>query len=75
MSGNFFVIEHPPPVLRVVGDLFPIKHLNNALLTSLNPNATGPRIEWIDLLVVAAWGLGGLAIALRYFRWTPTTET
>jgi ABC-2 type transport system permease protein len=72
LSGNFFIIEHPPLVLRVVGDTFPVKHLNNALLTALNPNATGLRVEWVDLLVVAAWGLGGLSIALRAFRWTPT---
>jgi hypothetical protein len=29
------------------------------------PGATGP------LLAVAAWGLAGLAIALRSFRWEP----
>ena len=74
LSGNFFVIEHPPLVLRVVGDSFPVKHLNNALLTALNPNTTGLRVEWIDLLVVAAWGVGGLIIALRWFRWTPTAS-
>ena len=72
LSGNFFIIERPPLVLRVVGDTFPVKHLNNALLTALNPNTTGLRVEWVDLLVVAAWGLGGLIIALRSFRWTPT---
>ena len=74
LSGNFFIIEHPPLVLRVVGDLFPIKHLNNALLTALNPNATGLRVEWVDLLVIAAWGLAGLIVALRSFRWTPTAS-
>jgi ABC-2 type transport system permease protein len=72
LSGNFFLVEHPPLFLRVVGETFPVKHLNIALLTPLNPNATGSRIEWIDLLVIAAWGLGGLIIAIRFFRWTPT---
>ena len=74
LSGNFFIIEHPPLVLRLISDMFPVKHLNNALLTALNPNTTGLRVEWVDLLVVAAWGLAGLAVALRYFRWTPTTK-
>jgi ABC-2 type transport system permease protein len=72
LSGNFFLVEHPPLVLRVLGDTFPIKHLNNALLTPLNPNTHGTRIEWLDLLVIAAWGIGGLILALRFFRWTPT---
>jgi ABC-2 type transport system permease protein len=70
LSGNFFVIDKPPLVLRIVGEVFPMKHLNSALLTPLNPNATGTRIEWLDLLVIAVWGLAGLIIALRYFRWT-----
>ncbi len=70
LSGNFFLIEKPPLLLRIVGEAFPVKHLNSALLTPLNPNAIGTRIEWLDLLVIAAWGLAGLLIALRYFRWT-----
>jgi ABC-2 type transport system permease protein len=74
LSGNFFVIEHRPLPLRVVGAVFPVKHLNDALLTPLNPNMTGSRIEWLDLLVITAWGLGGLFVALRFFRWTPRRE-
>jgi ABC-2 type transport system permease protein len=73
LSGNFFVIEKPPLLLRIVGDVFPVKHLNNALLTPLNPNTGGTRIEWLDLLVIAAWGLAGLLVALRYFRWTASS--
>jgi ABC-2 type transport system permease protein len=72
LSGNFFLVERPPLLLRILGDTFPIKHLNNALLTPLNPNTHGTRIEWIDLLVIAAWGIGGLILALRFFRWTST---
>lgn len=72
LSGNFFIVEHPPLVLRIVGATFPVKHLNNALLTPLNPNAGGSRIEWIDLLVIAAWGIAGLIVTLRLFRWTAT---
>jgi ABC-2 type transport system permease protein len=74
LSGNFFLVEHEPVVLRVVGAAFPVKHLNSALLTPLNPNAGGLRIEWVDLLVIAAWGLVGLLVAVRYFRWAPRGE-
>ncbi len=73
LSENFFIIEHPPLVLRIIGQTFPVQHLNDALLTPLNPNNHGTRIEWIDLLVIAAWGIVGLLIALRYFRWTSTS--
>jgi ABC-2 type transport system permease protein len=71
LSGNFFLIEHQPLLVRVVGAVFPVKHLNSALLTPLNPNAGGSRIEWVDLLVISVWGLIGLLVALRYFRWAP----
>jgi len=71
LSGNFFLIEHQPLLLQVVGAVFPVKHLNSALLTPLNPNAGGSRIEWVDLLVISVWGLIGLLVALRYFRWAP----
>ena len=43
-------------MLRVIGAAFAVKHLNDALLTPRNPNASGSRIEWVDLLVIAAWG-------------------
>lgn len=75
LSGNFFLLEHPPLALRIISTIFPVQHLNNALLTPLNPNSTGLRVEWIDLLVIAAWGVGGLIIALRYFRWTPSSRS
>jgi ABC-2 type transport system permease protein len=74
LSGNFFLVEHQPLLLRLVGAVFPVKHLNSALLTALNPNATGLRIEALDLIVIAAWGLLGLLVALRLFRWAPWSE-
>ena len=74
LSGNFFLVENPPLVLRLVGTFFPVKHLNRALLTPLNPNAHGLRIEGLDLAVLALWGVGGLLVALRFFRWTPSSE-
>lgn len=72
MSGNFFLIEKPPVALRLIGGFFPVKHLNAALLTPLNPNQTGMRVQWLDLLVIVAWGLFGLLLALRFFRWSPS---
>ncbi|CAN5652724.1 ABC transporter permease [soil metagenome] len=74
LSGNFFLVDHPPLALRIIGDSFPVKHLNNALLTPLNPNTHGVRIEWLDLLIIAVWGVGGLVLALRFFRWTPSAR-
>jgi hypothetical protein len=34
----------------------------------------GTTFHWYDVLVVAAWGLGGLLFATRYFSWEPRTS-
>lgn len=71
ISGNFFKVDSS--AMRQIAAVFPLKHLNNAFLTAFNPNTTGTGIEWTDLLVIAFWGLGSLAAAVRLFRWTPSS--
>ena len=34
---------------------------------------TGTKFQWTDVLIVAAWGLGGLLLGIRYFTWEPRT--
>jgi hypothetical protein len=48
---------------------FPLQHLVAALHSGFVPGSTG--IAWDDLGIIAAWGVAGLAIALRRFRWVP----
>jgi ABC-2 type transport system permease protein len=31
----------------------------------------GTPFHWTDVLVAAAWGLGGLLFAVRFFSWEP----
>jgi ABC-2 type transport system permease protein len=54
-----------------VGEIFPVRHLANALLVAYNPHTTGLGFAGPDLLIVAAWGAAGLLIALRKFSWLP----
>jgi hypothetical protein len=35
----------------------------------------GTKFQWTDVLVVAAWGVGGLLLAVRYFNWEPRTAS
>ena len=60
-----------PRWLVDVADVFPVRHLAAALLTAYNPHTTGAGFAWADLLIVALWGIGGLAIALWRFSWVP----
>jgi ABC-2 type transport system permease protein len=45
--------------------------LNDALFTAFNPALGSDAMVARNLLVVAAWGIAGLIIALRRFSWMP----
>lgn len=70
ISGVFVPESQIPPFLRHVADLFPIRHLSQALLEPfVKTHGSGIAVD--HLLIVAIWGVTGLALATRTFRWTP----
>jgi ABC-2 type transport system permease protein len=71
ISGIFFSMDEAPGWLQSVADVFPIVHLSEAMLTAFDPRTEGAGIEFGHLGIVALWGLGGLIVAARFFRWTP----
>jgi len=71
ISGVFVTVSSLPHWLVDVADVFPVRHLAAALLVAYNPHTTGSGFAGWDLLIVAAWGIGGLAVALRRFSWVP----
>ncbi|HKJ35335.1 MAG TPA: ABC transporter permease [Solirubrobacterales bacterium] len=74
ISGVFIPeSEIPDGVLRFA-DLFPIRHFFEAFFAAFDPTTTGVGLALGDLAVVAAWGAIGLALAARYFRWTPKRD-
>jgi ABC-2 type transport system permease protein len=71
LSGVFIPeSEIPNGVLNIAG-AFPVRHFFEAFFTAWDPATTGAGFEWGDLAVVAAWGVAGLLITLRTFRWVP----
>jgi len=71
ISGTFFPISSAPDWLQTVANVFPVRHLTDAMLTVFDPATTGAGFEWLNVAIVAAWGVGALLFALRFFRWTP----
>ncbi len=71
ISDVFIPPGESPDWLITVADLFPIKHLSEALQTAFNPFETGSGFEFTHLAVIAAWGVGGRMMALRFFSWEP----
>jgi ABC-2 type transport system permease protein len=71
LSGVFIPESEIPDGVLTVADVFPIRHLFDALLAGFAPATGSATFELGQLVVVAAWGLLGFAVALRRFRWEP----
>jgi ABC-2 type transport system permease protein len=71
ISDVFIPLDDAPGWLLFIGDLFPIKHFSEALQTAFNPYETGSGFEPWHLAIVAAWGVAGLLVSVRWFSWEP----
>jgi ABC-2 type transport system permease protein len=71
ISNVFIPLQDPPGWLDFIGDVFPVKHFAAALQTAYHPDESGAGFEWGDLAVIAAWGVAGTALAIRFFSWEP----
>jgi ABC-2 type transport system permease protein len=71
LSGVFIPDTQIPDGVLHVADLFPIRHFFEAFFVGFDPNTTGAGFEWGHLAVLGLWGMAGLALAARYFRWAP----
>jgi ABC-type multidrug transport system permease subunit len=68
--SDIFIVQLPD-WLDSVGWVFPLKHFVNAVADGFNPFLTGSGLYWDHLVVMAAWGIGGVVVALLLFTWEP----
>jgi ABC-2 type transport system permease protein len=71
LSGVFIPQNEIPDGVLDFSNLFPIRHFFECFLTGYDPATTGAGFEWGHLGIVLLWGIAGLLLALRFFRWTP----
>jgi ABC-2 type transport system permease protein len=82
LSGIFFPVgANAPAWMTTVSTIFPVKHFISGMLGGFLGNLTfeGPGgaavrafpFRWLDVAIVATWGLGGLVVAARFFSWEP----
>ena len=71
LSGVFIPQNEIPDGVLDFSNLFPIRHFFECFLTGYDPVTTGAGFEWGHLAIVLLWGIAGLLLALRFFRWTP----
>ncbi|HEY3438538.1 MAG TPA: ABC transporter permease, partial [Actinotalea sp.] len=70
--SELFVGDAPDWMDRV-GNLFPLKHFQNALAAVLAD--AGAPVGGTHLLVLLAWGVAATVVALRFFRWDTRAGT
>ena len=70
LSGVFIPEDQLPSGVISFADLFPVRHFFDAFFDAYVP-AGGSAVSWDNLAVVALWGIAGLLLAIRFFRWTP----
>jgi ABC-2 type transport system permease protein len=71
ISGTFFPVDKSSTLARVAL-VFPVRHVILAVFAGFDPQRSGASFEWGHLAVIAAWGVAGLVIAIRRFRWEPS---
>lgn len=70
ISDVFIPLTEAPSWLETVAKTFPIWHYAHAMLASFDPFEQ-PFYDEGNLLVVAAWGVAGVLLAVRFFSWEP----
>jgi ABC-2 type transport system permease protein len=68
LSGIFIAFDNnTPDWILWVARVFPIRHF----VLSMQSAFLGVAFSWTDVLVVAAWGVAGVLLAVRFFTWEP----
>ena len=70
LSGIFIPDDELPSGVIDFANHFPIRPFFQSIFDAYLPG-NGPALAWDHLLVVAIWGVAGLLLAIRFFRWTP----
>jgi ABC-2 type transport system permease protein len=70
LSGVFIPDDQLPSGVIHFADAFPIRHFFLAFFDAYESGGVG-GLDWTDIAVVVAWGVAGLLLAVRYFRWSP----
>lgn len=70
ISGTFGKVSDTS-VIAKIANVFPVRHLNEAMVAVFNPFGGGIGISLKNVAVMLAWGVVGIAVALRRFKWEP----
>jgi ABC-2 type transport system permease protein len=70
LSGIFIPIQDPDAWYVAVAKVFPVYHFAQAMNGAyFAPSGNG--FQGADLLIVTAWGMAGVILAVLFFSWEP----
>ncbi|HXW38845.1 MAG TPA: ABC transporter permease [Acidimicrobiales bacterium] len=68
LSGVFIPFGNRTPAWIIwIARIFPVRHF----AAGMQAGFLGTPFDWSDVAVVAAWGVVGLLVAVRFFTWEP----
>jgi len=68
LSGVFIPLTSTAPSwLLWIARIFPVRHFK----LGMDAGFTGSAFNWMDVVIVAAWGIGGFLVSSRFFTWEP----
>ena len=68
LSGIFIAFGNDTPSWVLwIARVFPVRHF----ALGMQAGILSTPFSWTDVLVVAAWGVGGMLVAIRFFHWEP----
>jgi ABC-2 type transport system permease protein len=70
ISGTFGSVSSTSALGRVAA-VFPVRHLVQSMVGVFNPFGGGTGIVASHTVIMIAWGVVGLLVSLRRFRWEP----
>jgi ABC-2 type transport system permease protein len=70
LSGSFWTPHAYPRFLEVIADILPLTYFIRLMRDVVLLHGT-IWSNWQPAAVVAGWGIGGLILAVRSFRWSP----
>jgi ABC-2 type transport system permease protein len=71
VSGIFIQLDTLPSFLQEVGRIFPLYHVAQGLQSTVANHPSGIGLSGRDVAALVIWGLGGVWIAARRFKWEP----
>ena len=71
ICGAFFSPHSYPAFLRAIAAVLPLTYFLR-LVRNVMLHDHEIWSQWTNVAVLAAWGIGGVLVALRSFRWEPT---